>query len=136
MSAPNRTRIRVERRRESRDYLDRDEHEKEQREVVRAAHQHMISLLPFQRDNTVEFLDLGAGAGAVSISVMTAFPNSSAMLADSSEAMMAAGLERLRPFEGRYRYVEHDMLLPDWPKDLGGPFRAAVSARAIHHLPP
>jgi ubiquinone/menaquinone biosynthesis C-methylase UbiE len=116
--------------------LDRDEHEKEQREVVRAAHQHMISLLPFQRDDAVEFLDLGAGAGAVSISVMTAFPNSSAMLADSSEAMMAAGLERLRPFEGRYRYVEHDMLLPDWPKDLGGPFHAAVSARAIHHLPP
>jgi cyclopropane fatty-acyl-phospholipid synthase-like methyltransferase len=116
-------------------YLERDENEDEQREVVRAAHAHMISLLPIGRDETFEFLDIGAGAGAVSISVMTAFPNSSGVLADMSEAMMQAGFERLRAFEGRYRYVEYDMLSDDWPKDLAGPFRAVVSARAIHHLP-
>lgn len=116
-------------------YLDRDEHEDEQREIVKAAHDHMISLLPIAKDEPFEFLDIGAGAGAVSISMMTAFPNATAVLADISEAMMAAGFDRLRPFDGRYRYVEYDMLAPDWPKDLAGPFRAVVSARAIHHLP-
>lgn len=116
-------------------YLDRDEHEAEQREVVRAAHDHMISLLPFSPDDVFDFLDVGAGAGAVSISVMTAFSNASGVLADMSEAMMQAGMERLSPFDGRYRYMDYDMLSPDWPKDLAGPFKAVVSARAIHHLP-
>jgi cyclopropane fatty-acyl-phospholipid synthase-like methyltransferase len=115
-------------------YLDRDEHEDDQRAVVRSAHEHMLALLPFEDDEVFEFLDVGAGAGAVSISVMNAFPNATGVLADMSEAMMDAGTERLTPFDGRYRYVEYDMNSADWPKDLTGPFKAVVSARAIHHL--
>jgi hypothetical protein len=49
--------------------------------------------------------------------------------------MMQNGAVKLAPFAGRYTYVEYDMNLGQWPAELTGPFAAAVSARAIHHLP-
>ncbi|HLG73496.1 MAG TPA: class I SAM-dependent methyltransferase [Chloroflexota bacterium] len=114
-------------------YLNREK-EPEREADVRGAHQRMVALLPVAHDAVFEFMDLGAGAGAVSASVMRAFPNARAILADMSAPMMQAGGEQLQPFEGRYRYVELDMNADIWPAELGGPFQAVVSARAIHHL--
>jgi len=114
-------------------YLEREQ-EPEHEAEVRTAHQLMIELLPAGLDEAFQFLDLGAGAGAVSASVMAHFPEASGVLADMSAPMMQAGNDQLAPFAGRWRYVEYDMNTEDWPAALAGPFRAAVSARAIHHL--
>jgi tRNA (cmo5U34)-methyltransferase len=101
---------------------------------IKEAHGRMLEMLPAAPDEPFDFLDLGAGAGAVSASVMSHFDYACGVLADMSAPMMQAGGEQLRPFDGRWRYVEYDMNSDDWPADLAGPFRAAVSARAIHHL--
>ncbi|HEX6512723.1 MAG TPA: hypothetical protein VF157_10515, partial [Chloroflexota bacterium] len=64
------------------------EKEAEREADYRAAHAHMIGLLPFDRDAAFRFLDLGAGYGAVSASLLSHFPNASAVLADMSAPMM------------------------------------------------
>jgi cyclopropane fatty-acyl-phospholipid synthase-like methyltransferase len=114
-------------------YLEREK-EAQQEAEVRTAHQKMIELLPAPSGEGFRFLDLGAGAGAVSASVMAAIPGAQAVLADMSAPMMEAGGDKLSPFAGRWGYVEYDMNADDWPAGLAGPFQAAVSARAIHHL--
>ncbi|MFI5266204.1 MAG: class I SAM-dependent methyltransferase [Chloroflexota bacterium] len=114
-------------------YLEREK-EPEHEAEVRTAHQLMIELLPAAPDEAFRFLDLGAGAGAVSASVMAHFLKAAAVLADMSAPMIQAGGEKLAPFSGRWGYVEYDMNADAWPAELAGPFQAAVSARAIHHL--
>jgi cyclopropane fatty-acyl-phospholipid synthase-like methyltransferase len=104
------------------------------RAEIAAAHGRMIELLGLPPDAAFRFLDLGAGAGAVSASLMSRFPHATGLLADMSAAMMERGESMLEPYAGRYRYVEYDMNLDAWPVELAGPFEAVVSARAIHHL--
>src|SRR5579859_2365034 len=108
----------------------------QQRERERAEQLTLVSrLLPFRREDAFVFLDLGAGTGAAARAVLAEYPNATGLLADFSTQMMAAGDEQLRPYAGRYRYVEFDMVSPDWPADLRGPLDAVVSALSIHHLP-
>jgi tRNA (cmo5U34)-methyltransferase len=114
-------------------YMEREK-EPEHEAEVRRAHERMIDLLTAGPDDAIQFLDLGAGAGAVSASVLAHFPKATALLADMSAPMMQAGGEKLAQFTGRWSYVEYDMNADEWPAGLAGPFRAAVSARAIHHL--
>jgi SAM-dependent methyltransferase len=97
--------------------------------------QFVARLLPFKRNDAFTFLDLGAGTGAVSRAVLAEFPRASAILADFSTQMMAEGENSLKPYAGRYRYVEFDMLSSEWPADVPLPVDAVVSALSIHHLP-
>jgi tRNA (cmo5U34)-methyltransferase len=95
----------------------------------------MARLLPFGRDESFTFLDLGAGTGAAARAVLAEYPSATAILADFSPQMMAEGENQLAPFAGRYRYVEFDMHSSDWPKSIPVPLDAIVSALSIHHLP-
>ncbi len=108
----------------------------EQRERERREQLLLVArLLPFKRSDAFTFLDLGAGTGAASRAVLSEFPRATAILADFSTEMMAEGRSSLAAFEGRYRYVEFDMLSSDWPADVPVPLDAVVSALSIHHLP-
>lgn len=115
------------------DYLRR-ERSPERLIELGVAHGLILDLLSHPRDADFSFMDLGAGAGAVSASVMARFPAATGVLVEFSAAMMRAGAEALASFAGRYVYVEHDLNSEAWPSALRGPFRAVVSARAIHHL--
>jgi len=107
-----------------------------EREPERArAFSALLGLLDFPPDRELRFLDLGAGAGAVSALILERWPGASGLLVDFSEAMKARGAGELRAFEGRYRYLDYDMNDERWPADLAGPFAAVVSSQAIHHLP-
>jgi SAM-dependent methyltransferase len=94
----------------------------------------MAHLLPFEREARFTLLDLGAGTGAAARGILTYYPNAQAILADFSPQMMDAGLEVLRPFEGRYRYVELDLLAADWPPEIPAQVDAAVTSQCVHHL--
>ncbi len=108
----------------------------EQRERERREQLLLVArLLPFKRNNAFTLLDLGAGTGAASRAVLSEFPRATAILADFSTEMMAEGRSSLAAFEGRYRYVEFDMLSSDWPSEVPVPLDAVVSALSIHHLP-
>jgi trans-aconitate methyltransferase len=114
-------------------YLD-DQEKPEQAAEIISAHACMLDLLGVEPEAAFRFVDLGAGAGAVAGSLMNRFPNATGVLADISTPMMEASQTRLADFAGRYRYVEYDMNADAWPEEIGAPYQAVVSARAIHHL--
>lgn len=83
------------------------------------------------------FLDLGSGDGAMSELVLTRRPRAEAVLVDFSEPMLAGVGERLGDPAGRWTTVRADLSSPAWRAGLpAGSYDAAVSALAIHHLPP
>jgi tRNA (cmo5U34)-methyltransferase len=106
------------------------------RERRRAAHRRLMALLlPFGEQDAFTFLDLGAGTGAASRAILERYPRSTAILADFSAAMMSAGEQDLRPFAGRYRYVEFDLAAGAWPAALPAAVDAVVTSMCVHHLP-
>ena len=110
--------------------------EESARERNRVAHrQFLVGLLPFAAEESFTFLDLGAGTGAASRTILRAFPNSRAILADFSPQMMGAGERELAAFAGRYRYVEFDAAKGEWPAELAAPVDAIVTSLFVHHLP-
>ena len=95
----------------------------------------MVALLPFDREQAFQVLDIGTGQGSVAALVLDAFPNARAVGLDVSEPMMEIAAERMARYGDRFRYYLGDFVDGDLPADLGGPFDVAVSSRAIHHLP-
>jgi tRNA (cmo5U34)-methyltransferase len=95
----------------------------------------MAELMPFAEDDEFSFLDLGAGAGALSKAILERFPRSTAILADFSDQMMGAGAQELQPFADRYRYVTFDMSTGNWPAVIPATLDAIVSSLFVHHLP-
>ncbi len=83
------------------------------------------------------FCDLGAGAGAFAEVVMDAHPESTGVLVDFSDPMLAAAEHRLASHAGRWTTVKADLATPAWLDALPdrGPFDAVVSGFCIHHLP-
>ena len=82
------------------------------------------------------FLDLGSGDGAMSELVLAHRPGAEAVLVDFSEPMLAGVSRRLGDSAGRWRAVRGDLSEPSWRDELpAGPYHAAVSGLAIHHLP-
>jgi SAM-dependent methyltransferase len=107
-----------------------------ERERARGAHwQILASLLPFDPDDEFVVVDLGAGTGAATAPILTAFPRATAVLADFSPQMVAGGTTALEGFVGRFRYVEFDLLKPPWPATIPDAVDAVVTSLCVHHLP-
>jgi tRNA (cmo5U34)-methyltransferase len=108
----------------------------EQRERERREQLLFVArLLPFEPRDAFTFMDLGAGTGAASRAVLAEYPGASAILAEYSPQMTAEGQKQMAAYQGRYRYVEFDMLAADWPAEIPDRLDAVVSALSIHHLP-
>jgi tRNA (cmo5U34)-methyltransferase len=110
--------------------------EAEAQERKRVVHRRfMASLLPFGEQEEFTFLDLGAGTGAASRTILDLYPRSTAVLADFSAEMMRAGEREMQQFAGRYRYVEFDMAAGQWPAAIPAALDAVVTSMCVHHLP-
>jgi tRNA (cmo5U34)-methyltransferase len=83
------------------------------------------------------FVDLGAGDGGFAELLLDLYPESTGVLVDFSDPMLAAARRRLTAREGRWEIVEADLAGPAWRDGLaeGERFDAVVSRLAIHHLP-
>jgi tRNA (cmo5U34)-methyltransferase len=93
-------------------------------------------LLRAQQRPIARFLDLGAGDGATTELVLSELPGAQAVLVDFSEPMLARAGTRLDRFAGRWQLVRGDLMDADWVREAAlGPYDAAVSSLAIHHLP-
>jgi tRNA (cmo5U34)-methyltransferase len=106
--------------------------EREQRNS--APWRFMTVLLPFGEQDAFTFVDLGAGPGGLSRVILSAYPNSTAVLADFSAVMMGAGEREMEPFAGRYQYVEFDLQAGGWPASIPVSVDAVVSSMFVHHL--
>ena len=111
--------------------------EAQAQERNRAGHRRfMAALLPFGKQGAFTFLDLGAGTGAASRTILDLHPGSTAILADFSTEMMRAGESEMAPYAGRYRYVEFDMSTGgEWPAAISAALDAVVTSMCVHHLP-
>ena len=111
--------------------------EAEAQERKRVAHRRFLAgLLPFAEQEEFTFLDLGAGTGAASRTILDLYPRSTAVLADFSAQMMRAGEREMQRFAGRYRYVEFDMSAGgEWPAAIPAALDAVVTSMCVHHLP-
>jgi tRNA (cmo5U34)-methyltransferase len=108
----------------------------EQRDQQRRDQLTLVArLLPFGADDAFTFLDLGAGTGAASRAILAEYPRANAILAEYSPQMAAEGARIMSAYTGRFRYIELDMLAPDWSLIDPDPLDAAVSALSIHHVP-
>jgi tRNA (cmo5U34)-methyltransferase len=95
---------------------------------------YMFSLVPglirpYLQGNSV-VLDVGAGTGKLSRSVLEAFPDERKVLVDFSSNMLSAAPEVLSRFEGRFETVIADFIDMDFGN---GKYSAVVSSFAIHH---
>ena len=107
-----------------------------EREQKRAAQWRLMGeLLPFADDEEFTFLDIGAGTGVASRNLLDLFPNARGLLLEFSPQMMAQGRELMAPYEGRYDYVEFDMLAGEWPAAVPAEVGAAVTSQCVHHIP-
>ena len=92
-------------------------------------------LLERNAHSFTRFIDVGGGDGAMTELVLSLRPEAEAVLVDFSEPMLEGARKRLAGHPGRWQLVHADLSDPGWRAGLpAGPYGAAVSALAIHHL--
>ena len=94
----------------------------------------LVDLFPWPVDQHIRVLDLGAGYGAVTETILNRYPQATVVWLDGSPAMQEHAEPLLAKYGNRVRMFLRDLADPAWSVELRGPFHAAVSAIALHHL--
>jgi len=94
----------------------------------------LVSLLPFERAAIIRVLDVATGAGALSLEILSAYPNARVVCHDYSEAMLTRARQELAQFSKQVVFVKSDLLEPMWTQVIEGTFDAVVSSFALHDL--
>jgi tRNA (cmo5U34)-methyltransferase len=94
----------------------------------------LVDLFPWQWDEPIRVLDLGAGYGAVTEAILHRYYKATIVCVDGSEAMLQHARPRLATYGEQVQLLLRDLADPAWHADLAGPFHGAVSAIALHHL--
>jgi tRNA (cmo5U34)-methyltransferase len=82
-------------------------------------------------------LDLGAGDGILTATLLGAYPGAEATIVDFSPPMLAAARARFAHANPPVRILDRDLGRADWAEGLAesAPFDVVVSGYSIHHLP-
>jgi len=109
-----------------------DQYDRQRRRVIPCFndfYQTAIDLIPFSSSDSFRVLDLGAGTGLLTASIISVFPNATATLMDLSEKMLEKAQERFSSNK-RVNFLvwdySHSPLLEE--------YQVIVSAMSIHHL--
>lgn len=103
-----------------------------QRQALR---KKLVSLLPFEPDQSPRVLDVVAGAGALSLEILGVYPNAQIVCQDFSKIMLGHARERLQQFSGRVTFVESDLKHPAWLQTIEETFDAVASSLVFHTVP-
>jgi SAM-dependent methyltransferase len=97
----------------------------------------MLQLVASLERPVHHMLDLGAGDGVLTATLLGAYPGAEATIVDFSPPMLAAARACFANAQPPVRMLERDLGLADWANDLvaSAPFDVIVSGYAIHHLP-
>jgi tRNA (cmo5U34)-methyltransferase len=95
---------------------------------------HITHLLPFDPEDNIRVLDIGAGYGALTRLILDAFPHSNVVVHDYSEVMLREARMYLSGASDAVSFVRGDLMTDDWKKDISGEFDAVVSTIAIHNV--
>ena len=92
-------------------------------------YQTAIDLIPFGSSDSFSLLDLGAGTGLLTASIISVFPNATATLMDLSEKMLEKAQKRFSSNK-RVNFLAWDYSHSPLPEE----YQLIVSAMSIHHL--
>lgn len=91
--------------------------------------QALIAAIPFDRDCSIQVLDLGCGTGTLAQHILNAFPQAHITCLDFSKQMIDIAKVKLAGFN-RVSYVVQDF--QEYTLTL--PYHAIISSLALHHL--
>ena len=109
-----------------------DKYDRQRRMVIPCFndfYQTAIDLIPFSSFDSFRFLDLGAGTGLLTASIISVFPNATATCMDLSEKMLEKARERFS-LNKRVNFLIWDYSHSTLPEE----YNLIVSAMSIHHL--
>jgi len=89
----------------------------------------MIAAIPFDPARPIRVIDLGCGTGTVADRVKQRFPRARITCLDLAENMLSFARAKLAKYDG-IDFEQGDFLT----HELKGPYDAAVSSLALHHL--
>jgi tRNA (cmo5U34)-methyltransferase len=91
--------------------------------------QALVAAIPFEKDYSIQVLDLGCGTGTLAQHILNAFPQAHITCLDFSEQMIEMAQSKLANFS-RVNYVVRDFR-QYVPTDS---YHVIVSSLALHHL--
>ena len=94
----------------------------------------VVDFIPFDKQQDIHILDVGAGQGALSERVLRRFTQARVTLYDSSEEMLSVAEQRLAGHAHRMSTVTGDFNAADWHTSIERPVDAVISAIALHYL--
>ena len=93
----------------------------------------VLESVPFEGEEEIRVLDLGAGTGLLSAMVAGRFPRSRVTLVDLSVEMLRVARRRFAGEPGRFEFRTMDYARKPLPRISGG-YDLVVSALSVHHL--
>ncbi|MSQ23751.1 MAG: class I SAM-dependent methyltransferase [Chloroflexi bacterium] len=115
-----------------REYVDREDSQGPERYD---GLNYLIALVPFERTDRVQILEIGGGQATLAAALLDQFPAGQATELDVSEPMRDLALERMVRFGPRFEYAVGDFVDGVMVGDIPTAFDVVISTRAIHHLP-
>lgn len=91
----------------------------------------IVDLIPFDADDSFEFVDLGCGTAEPTKRVLEHFRCATGTCIDSEPEMLALAMRKLTPYSGRIEVREADITSCDIQ-----PCDVIFSGKTFHHLPP
>ncbi len=95
-------------------------------------HGAILAMLPFEESASFRVLEIGVGSGNLTAAILRRFPRASIVGYDISEEMLALARPKLEFAASRVELRVEDAGVARFD----GHFDAAVSAIAVHHVPP
>lgn len=89
-----------------------------------------LELVPFETNEAVEVLDLGAGTGLFSQHIFSKYPQAEFVLCDLAPKMLEVAKERFHQYRGQFEYIVTDYR--DYQSSKR--FDLVISSLSIHHL--
>jgi trans-aconitate methyltransferase len=97
----------------------------------------MLDVLEVLLPENFVALDLACGPGAISQRLLSRFPKARCVAVDLDPVLLTMGQAVLGDMGGRLRWVDADLMAPEWVGRLGeSQIDAAVSTTALHWLAP